>query len=424
MSTLKYIMTVMTLSLSLIACFSTPSSGEGADKLIFLHYWTGALSGGINEMTETFNRSTPGITVEATGFEHESFKVGINAMLASGRPPDMFSYWAGAKIQKLVDQGYLAPIENIWQSAKLDEVFTPAVTAACTYDGRKYALPLTQHYVAFFYNKRLFEKHKLAPPQTWGDFLYACKTLKEAGVTPLALGSREKWPAQFWFDYLLLRTAGPKYRERLMTGEASYTDTEVKNAFDLWKKLFDVGYFNKSPNQYDWAEAAQLVHSGEAAMTLMGTWVIGLFDGKLNWKQGTDYDFFRFPVMDNAVPMTALGPIDAIVIPSKGDPAKAKQALAYFSDPGPQMEMSRGSGALSPSRAIPPSFYTPLQGRILNVIRATPNWAFNYDLATPPDVAEAGLNGFKKFVNNPGSYNDILIDLEKSSKHHFPKSKQ
>lgn len=417
-------MTAMTLSLSLIVCFPAPSAGKEADTLIFLHYWTGALSGGISEMIETFNRNTPEITIEATGFEHESFKVGINAILSGDRPPDMFSYWAGAKVQALVDHNHLAPIDDVWQKAKLDEVFPPTVAAACTYDGHKYTLPLTQHYVAFFYNRAIFNKHKIAPPKTWDDFLQACDALKKAGVAPLALGSREKWPAQFWFDYLLLRAAGPQYRERLMKGEASYTDPEVKNVFATWKKLFDANYFNKAPNQYDWAEAAQLVHSGEAAMTLMGTWIIGLFDGKLHWKQGEDYDFFRFPVMDNTVAMTALGPIDAVVIPRKGNPAKAKQVLAFFSDPGPQMEMSRGSGALSPSRAIPPSFYTPLQGRILNTIRATPHWAFNYDLATPPAVAEIGLDGFKQFISNPGSYTDILIGIEHNSKPHFTKSEQ
>ena len=52
-----------------------------------------------------------------------------------------------------------------------------------------------------------------------------------------------RWPAQFWFDYLLLRTAGPEYRASLMAGEASYTDDEVQRAMQLWKDLVDAGYF-------------------------------------------------------------------------------------------------------------------------------------------------------------------------------------
>lgn len=260
---------------------------------------------------------------------------------------------------------------------------SPSVGQACTYNGKKYALPLTQHYVAFFYNKHIFKKHNITPPTTWAGFRKACKTLKKAGVTPIALGSRERWPAQFWFDYLLLRIAGPEYRQRLMEGKASYSDPEVAEVFCQWRQLLEAGYFNPAPSLLDWAEATALVQSGKAAMTLMGTWIIGLLDGKMGWKQDKDYAFFRFPAMGKEIPMTALGTIDVIVTSKEGHPDKVNQILAYFSDPGPQMEMSRGSGALSPSKAIPTSFYTPMQARILKVIRETPYWAFNYDLATP-----------------------------------------
>lgn len=62
-------------------------------------------------------------------------------------------------------------------------------------------------------------------------------------VTPIALGAKEKWPAQFWFDYLLLHTAGYEYRQQLMEGKISYTDVSVRKVFDLWAGLIDKGYF-------------------------------------------------------------------------------------------------------------------------------------------------------------------------------------
>lgn len=414
-----------TLIVALFSLSSSPYSwAEDSDTLIFLHYWTGTLSGGIDEMAQTFNQDNPDTKVKPTGFEHESFKVGINVMLSSGTPPDMFSYWAGAKVRDLVDYNHLATIDDVWDKAKLNRIFPPAVAQACTYYSHKYALPLTQHYVGFFYNKGIFNRHNIAPPTTWDEFLGVCRSLKASGVPPISLGSRERWPAQFWFDYLLLKTAGPEFRNALMEGRASYTDPKVKKAFTIWKDLLNLGYFNTSPNQLNWSEAAKQVYSGKAAMTLMGTWIIGLYDGKLGWKQEEDYDFFPFPVMDETVPQTSLGPIDAIVVPRKGNPEKVKKALAFFSTPGPQMEMSLGSGALSPSMEIPQSFYTPLQQRILDVIRATPNWAFNYDLATPPAVAEHGLDGLKQFINTPDNYEQILTDIERKTRTAFGKARE
>lgn len=408
-------------ALALILTFILVAPSVSAEKkpLVFLHYWTGGLSGGIREMGRAFNRTKPMYPVQIKEFEHEAFKVSIGPMLAGGRPPDMFSYWAGAKVNALVSGNYLASIDEAWATGNLDDAFPSAVSKACTYFGQKYALPLTQHYVTFFYNKRVFTEHGITAPRSWEQFIDVCDQLKQAGVTPIALGSKERWPAQFWFDYLLLRTAGPKYREKLMSGHASYMDSEIDRVFIIWKSLFDAGYFNESPNQLNWEEASRLVHSGKTAMTLMGTWAIGLFEGKLDWEQETGFDFFRFPIMDKNAPMVALGPIDVIVVARQGRPDDVNEVLTYFSDPGPQMEMSKGSGALSPSRAIPPSFYTKLQRRILDVINQTPYWAFNYDLATPPQVAEYGLNLFQEFIASPKNYKRQLSDMAIITENYF-----
>ena len=396
----------------LLTIISGEAFAQKAEQIIFLHYWSGALSGGINEMVEAFSAKNPQYKVRATGFEHESFKISIKVMLAGGNPPDLFSYWAGARVQSLVDAGNLEPIDDIWQEANMDERFPAAVAQACTYNGKKYVIPVTQHYVSVYYNKAIFKQHNIEVPTTWPEFLAVSQKLKDAGITPIALGARDRWPAQFWFDYILLRTAGPEYRQKLMTHQASYTDPEVKNTLEIWKDLIEQGYFKPAPNAFDWSEAAKMVYHGEAAMTLMGTWIIGLFDGQLGWKQGQDYDYFPFPKMEEGIPGSSLGPIDVIVLPKEGKINAAKQAMLYFADIEPQQEMSKGSGALSPNAKIPASFYSDLQQRILSTIRETPNWAFNYDLATDPEIAEIGLDMFARFLTQPDQYLNIMKDTE------------
>lgn len=415
---IQYIASFICTLFCLIAgyAFVPPSaSADHANELIFLHYWTDDMSGGINEMMQAYNKLHGKTPVRSTGFEHESFKVGIKVMLDSGHPPDMFSYWAGARTETLVNLNYLASIDQVWMQANLDAIFPPSVQKACTYHGHKYALPLTQHYAAFFYNKKLFQQHDIAPPKDWKAFLKACETLKQAGVTPIALGSREKWPAQFWFDYLLLRTAGPDFRHELMNGSKPYDDPRVIKAFTLWKELLDAGYFNAMPNLLDWAEAAKLVHSGQAGMTLMGTWIIGLFENQLHWKQEEDYDFFRFPIINKSTPLAAVGPMDVVLVPNDGRQSEVNKILAYLSEPEPQMAMSRGSGALSPSSAVTMDFYPPMQQRILKTIRSTPNWAFNYDLATRPCIARQGLEMMARFLDSPDTYTTLLKQLAKDS---------
>ncbi|MFZ5425331.1 MAG: ABC transporter substrate-binding protein [Thermodesulfobacteriota bacterium] len=397
------------------------ASGDGT-SIQFLHYWTGSLSGGIDNLAQSYNRSNPQIPVSVKGMEHESFKGAILALLAGGGAPDIFSYWAGARVGALVDAGKLENIEDVWRDNGLDGLFTPGIAAACTYGGLKYAIPVTQHYVAFFYNKRVFANLGLAVPRTWDEFQSVCSALSKAGVVPLALGSKERWPAQFWFDYILLRTAGPEYRSRLMSGQASYEDPEVVRAFAMWRDLIHKAYFNPSSQNLDWAGAAGLVREGRAAMTLMGTWIIGHYEGQLQWKAESDFDFFSFPVVDPSVPHIALGPIDVLVLTKGAGGEAAKRALAFFAGVKPQEAMSTGSGALAPNIRVPLEFYGGLKRRILQDTYKASGWAFNYDLATPPEVADIGLGCFTAFMRNPNLMDRILASTQRKAQDAFKRA--
>lgn len=402
----------------LVLCL-IPAGIFAAEKVTFLHYFSGTLAGGIDGLVTTFNADNPQYNLTHTPVDHEAFKTSIRVMLSGGNPPDLFSYWAGARVQFIVDADRLEPIDDVFEKNDLNTLFSEAVNQGATYSGHKYFLPLTVHYAAFFYNKAVFAKAGVTPPKTWEEFLTVCEKLKAAGVVPIALGSRERWPAQFWLDYPLLRTAGPEFRADLMAGKASYTDPKVVKAFELWKELMDKGYFNDDPNAYDWAEASTMVGTGEAAMTLMGTWFMQL-DEQIGWKAGEDYDFFPFPVVDSTVADCAVGPIDGVVL-AKDAAAKeaAKAVLAQLAGVGPQTAFNTGSGALAPNKNVADTTYNALQLKVKDLLSTIPNWAFNYDLATPPPVADVGLDAFAKFVDSPGDYMSILEETEAGAKAAF-----
>lgn len=392
--------------------FSAGARERKDQPVTFFHYFSGSLAGGIEELVAEFNQNNPGYQLSHTPLDHEAFKTSIRVMLSGGNPPDLFSYWAGAQVQFLVDADRLEPIDDVYREFGLGELFSEVALLGAEYDGRKYFLPLTQHFVAFFYNKAVFNEVGVSPPETWEEFLAVCEALKDAGVAPIALGSRERWPAQFWLDYPLLRTAGPEYRADLMAGTASYTDPEVVRAFELWKLLVDRGYFVPNANAYDWAEAATMVGTGQAAMTLMGTWFMQL-DDQIGWTAGEDYDFFPFPVVDPTVPDVAVGPIDGVVLARDARSKDvARKVLAELAAAGPQTTFNRGSGALAPNRHVPDTVYNVLQLKVQDYLGGVSHWAFNYDLATPPPVADVGLDAFSEFMANPGQFRRILEQTE------------
>ncbi len=341
-------------------------------------------------MVARYNDSQTVYRLNAVPIDHEAYKVNILNSLENGRPADLNSYWAGEKTRSIVS--YLEPIDDVFKAYDLENVFPKTLLdSASLYDGKYYLIPLTQHYVTFYYNKDVFDKYNLSPPKTWEEFISVCETLKKGGVTPIGLGAKDKWPAQFWFDYLLLRTAGFEYRTQLMSDQRHYTEPEVLRAVKLWKDLIDAGYFNSNATDSDWAEdIIEPLMEGEYGMTLMGTW----FSGALSQSNSEgNYDVFSFPVIDKKIPLVALGPVDGIVIGKDAINIEgAKEAIVQFAEVNNQIEMALGSGAFVPNKNTPETIYDDYHLRMLEDIKASKHWAFNYDLATSPDTAEKGLD--------------------------------
>ena len=369
------------------------------------HYFSGELNqDNLNTVMANFTEST-GISVVDNPIGHEDFKAGILAGVASGVLPDVFSYWAGARVQFVVDAGALQPIDAMWDAAGLDDVVPAGVADATTlYNGERYFIPFNIHYAALFYNPKVWAEAGIEVPDTWDGLMDAFAAFEAQGIDPIALGSKFRWPGQFWFDYLLLRTAGPDYRNALMAGDASYEDAEVVHAMTIWQSLIDAGYFVDGANAYDWVDAADQVANGEAAVTLMGTWIGG------DWKKqglvpGEDYDFFDFPPVHPQlhidVPQAGVGPIDGWVMTANADAESAGQLLQFLvSDKYTQALWNVSYGSLSPNSGVSPIFYDVVAAKAGASIANAAVYAFNYDLATTPPVAECGLDMFSAFMDD------------------------
>jgi multiple sugar transport system substrate-binding protein/raffinose/stachyose/melibiose transport system substrate-binding protein len=388
------------------------TSGGGGDlgEVSVGHYYGSDLGQqAIVDMNATFDRGEAVINP----IEHEAFKTQILVALAGGEPPDVFSYWAGARTASVQSRGQLQTIESVFDNAGVRDDFPAALVDAGIHDGEPYLLPFGYHYVAMFYNPEVMTAAGITTmPTTWDEMIAVADKLVAAGVKPFALGSTARWPAQFWFDFLILRSAGPEYRARLMSGEASYEDAEVTEALELWKGLVDAGYFVDDANAYTWTDAADQVASGEAAMTLMGTWITGYWDGN-GLVPGDNYDFFNFPVIDSSIENAALGPIDGwVVAADAANPEGAFALLEHYASPENQLAWAIGQGALPPNTKADTSQLNPIMQKALDEVGKADSYSFNYDLATPPEVAEFGLDMFQAFMDDPSSFAQLQTDTQ------------
>jgi len=147
-------------------------------------------------------------------------------------------------------------------------------------------------------------------------------------------------------------------------------------------------------------------------MTLMGTWITGYWNGN-GLVPGQDYDFFEFPKVKDGVAHAAVGPVDGLVIAANAKNVEgAEKFLAFMvSDAGVQADWANAQGALSANVNVDPASYNAVMQKAAATVAAAEAFAFNYDLATPPPVAEVGLSMFTRFIDDPSQAEAILAQV-------------
>ena len=95
-------------------CQRTEEASKTAIKDVSLfHYWSfsGTFVGTMDAIAADINRQNPAYVFKHTPLDHESFKISIRDDLRLGNTADIYSYWAGARTQSIIDQ--LAPLDDV-----------------------------------------------------------------------------------------------------------------------------------------------------------------------------------------------------------------------------------------------------------------------------------------------------------------------
>ncbi|WP_406172771.1 extracellular solute-binding protein [Streptomyces sp. NBC_00996] len=249
------------------------------------------------QRAKEFEAANPDVKIKVVTMENEAYKSKMTAQIASGKLPDIFHTWGGGVLKRQLDAGL---VEDLTGKVPWTADYVPASMAAYKYDDKLYAVPFDIGAVGFWYNKALFKKAGITtPPTTWSGYLDAIQALKKAGITPIALAGKEKWPGMYYWAYLSMRVAGLEAMQKA-SDDADFTGDDFVKAGQHLKDLVALQPFQKGflggaysdPN----GEAA-LMGNGKAAMELMGQWapIVEADSGK---GIGKDLGFFSFPAVE------------------------------------------------------------------------------------------------------------------------------
>ncbi|MEP6333670.1 MAG: extracellular solute-binding protein [Anderseniella sp.] len=356
-----------------------------------------------------FESEHPDVTVKWNLFDHEGYKTSIRNFLTADAP-DLANWYAGNRMLPYVRSGLFEPVDYVWEANRLNESLKPAAESM-TIDGKKWGVPYTYYQWGVYYRKDLFAEQGIAVPTNWAEFKAAGARLKEAGITPITIGSKYLWTTAGLFDYLNLRTNGYDFHMALTRGEIPWTDERVRNTMSHWKELLDAGFFIKNHAAYSWQEAlAPMVH-GKAAMYVMGNFAVaplrdaGLGDDQLG--------FFQFPEITPGVPMAEDAPTDTIHIPANAkNKEDAKKFLAYLARADVQAEINKTLGQLPINTQSEVGDDAFLQAGA-KMLSSAEGLAQFFDRDAPAEMAKAAMEGFQEFMVKPERLDKILSRLEK-----------
>lgn len=365
----------------------------------------------LNKVIELFKKENPEVEVKLNIVDHESYKVQIRTWLPNN-PPDVCTWFAGNRARYFIKRDLIEPIDDVW--AEAGKGFSKSSRRASSYNNKIYLMPASYYHWGFYYRKDLFKKAGIkAPPKTWPEFVAAVEALNKIKVIPVTIGTKFKWPAAAWFDFLNMRVNGYDFHMELLNGKASYTDKKVVKAMGYWGDLVRKKAFPKNAAAMSWQEASALLWQGKAAMYLMGNFITTEIPKDNKKKIG----FFGFPVVDKKVPLAQVAPIDVYFIPKKAkNKENARKFLKFYARKDIQELTNKMSNQLPPNtkaKVNRSNEFLAAGEKLLAEAKAVSQF---FDRDADPEIATAGMNGFVEFMTYPDNLNSILKRIDRVRK--------
>jgi len=361
---------------------------------------------------KAFTKKT-GTKVSVNTVDHNTFQEQINTYL-QGRPQDVFTWFAGYRMQFFAQKGLLTPIDDVW--AKLKPHFSPAMQAASRgLDGHYYFVPIYNYPWAVFYRKSVWQQHGYTVPKTWDAFIALAKKMKADGLTPIAFTDKDGWPAMGTFDILNMRINGYQFHVDLMAGKQAWNSAKVKAVFNQWKELLP--YYSGGALGLTWEEGAQQLVKKQAGMYLLGSFVA---QQATDPADHADLDFFPYPMINAKWGQDSLdAPIDGYLMAKRAkNVAGAKQLLTYLGSAAAEnVYLKTDPNDTGAAKDASTAHYNALQKKAAKLIAGAKHIAQYMDRDTRPDFASTVMiPALQQFLNNPNDVNGLTSSIQKQKK--------
>lgn len=386
-----------------------PSGGGGSPSSLSVWALTGAKQDTYQASFDAWDEANSDNPFAVEFFANDSYKEKIRTAIGSGNAPTLIFNWAGGTLADYVTNDSVVDL-----SGKVDDVLSRTIESIAKVgqvDGAQYGVPNNDTQpVILYYNTALFEEHSVTPPTTWAELLTAVETFSAAGITPLSLAGQSIWPELMYIQYLTDRIGGEGVFQKIVAGEAdAWSDPAITSALEAIIELKDAGAFGNAFGSVaaDAGADAALIHTGQAAMLLQGSWVYGTFKQDApDFVAEGNLGFLNFPATDGGAgdPANVVGnPANYWSVSAAAEPEIQELAIKYLNEFNLNEDMVDNflaMGAIPAVAGLEESFGGLDDEAFLSfaydMVLNAPHFQLSWDQALAPAPAQELLNNLSR----------------------------
>lgn len=262
---------------------SASSGGSTVTELRVLNYLdlTSANSANsIVQVWDAFTAANPDIKIIREDLFNEPFHQKVEAYAAAGQIPDVLYAWPSGRSTTLHTNHLLKDLTPLIQKDGLASVYLPgALLPSAQGGGYVGILPqsMTSSH-AFYVNTEVLKDAGLQPAKTYAELKAQVPVLKAKGYDTVLMANQDDWVMQScFFSMVAGRFCGAGWEQRILSGQAKFTDPDFVAALNFIKTVYDDGVISRATLSTDYGSVIGQFATNKGAYLIDGDWRIGAF---------------------------------------------------------------------------------------------------------------------------------------------------
>lgn len=304
------------------------ASSATATELEVTHWWTsGGEAAAVKVFADAFNAGGDTWKDGAIAGSGGVARPVIVSRIIGGDPMGATQLNHGRQAEELVEEGLMLDLTELAEKEGWKDLVRPSsLLDACTLDGKVYCVPVNIHSFQWMWTSLdAYKKAGVDAPKDWNEFVASAPKLREAGITPLAVGV-QPWQTNGMFGVIRMGLGGIDLYKKIDVDRNAEAMRGPEMAA-IWKAFGDArGLDNPNNSTQNWNDATSQVINATHGAQIMGDWAQGEFQ-VAGQTAGTEYDCL--PGLGIQPALDTGG--DAFYFPVQDDPEKTAAQLRMAS---------------------------------------------------------------------------------------------